>query len=75
VITDFNGRGVFPGDRIDLSTIDANLFLPGNQAFGPGQLHYSNGILSANIIGTGPAPDLQIALLGSPPLAFGDIVL
>lgn len=79
VITDFNGRGALLGDRIDLSAIDANALLAGNQAFLPGQLSYVNvagvGILSANIIGTAPAPDLQIALLGLPPLVLSDIVL
>jgi Ca2+-binding RTX toxin-like protein len=75
VITDFNGRGALVGDQIDLSTIDANALLPGNQAFGVGQLTYVGGILSANIIGTAPVVDLQIQLLGAPPLALSDIVL
>lgn len=75
VITDFQGNGALAGDRIDLSTIDANILLAGNQAFLPGQLTYVGGVLSANIIGTAAAPDLQIALLGSPPLVLADIVL
>jgi serralysin len=75
VITDFQGNGIFPGDRIDLSTIDANAVLFGNQAFTAGQLSYVGGVLSANIIGTAPAPDLQIQLLGAPALVLSDIVL
>jgi Ca2+-binding RTX toxin-like protein len=75
VITDFNGRGALVGDQIDLSTIDANLVLAGNQAFGAGQLTYVGGILSANIIGTPAVVDLQIQLLGAPPLVLSDIVL
>jgi Ca2+-binding RTX toxin-like protein len=75
VITDFNGRGALVGDRIDLSTIDANASLAGNQAFTAAQLSYFGGILSATIIGTAPVPDLEIALLGSPPLVLSDIVL
>lgn len=74
VIIDFQGNGAFAGDRIDLSTIDANVLVAGNQAFLPGQVSYVGGILSANIIGTAPAPDLQIDLLGAP-LVLSDIVL
>ena len=33
VITDFDGNGIFAGDVIDVSTIDANVLLLGNQAF------------------------------------------
>ena len=33
VITDFVGNGIFAGDVIDVSTIDANVLLLGNQAF------------------------------------------
>lgn len=75
VITDFSGNGALLGDRIDLSTIDANAFLLGNQAFTAAQLSYAGGILSANIIGTAPAPDLQIQLVGAPALVISDIVL
>ena len=57
VITDFVGNGIFPGDVIDVSTIDANVFLLGNQAFrfigalaftAPGQLRYSGGVLQGS---------------------------
>jgi|CXWL01.1.fsa_nt_gi Ca2+-binding RTX toxin-like protein len=74
-IVGFDGNGAFLGDRIDLSTIDANAFLLGNQAFTAAQLSYAGGILSANIIGTAPAPDLQIQLVGAPALVLSDIVL
>ena len=48
------------GDRIDLSTIDANTLISGNQAFAfigsdpfaaAGQLRFSGGILSADVNG------------------------
>lgn len=74
VILDFTGNGVAVGDVIDLSSIDANALLAGNQAFAVAQLTYVGGILSANIIGTAPAPDLQIDLLGAP-LVIADIIL
>ncbi len=57
VITDFAGNGIFAGDVIDVSTIDANVFLLGNQAFNfigalpffaPGQLRYSGGVLQGS---------------------------
>jgi hypothetical protein len=80
-IVDFNGNGTALGDRIDLSTIDANLELPGDQAFTQSQLSYSNGIFSANVIGFGipGSLDLQIHLVGNPPLdvvgATNDVIL
>ncbi len=78
VITDFHGNGLAAGDRIDLSTIDANTLLAGNQAFAPGQISFVGGVLSANIIGTTAAPDLQIQIqfaAGAPPLHISDIIL
>ncbi|HET7062507.1 MAG TPA: hypothetical protein VFI43_10055, partial [Nitrosospira sp.] len=80
-IVGFNGDGAALGDRIDLSSIDANLDVDGNQAFTPAQLSYSNGIFSANVIGFGipGSLDLQIHLVGNPPLdivgATNDIIL
>ena len=52
------------------STIDANLNMSGNQAFNLNQLTYSGGILTATVIGFGipGSLDLQIHLVGSPPL-------
>jgi Ca2+-binding RTX toxin-like protein len=75
VITDFNGRGALVGDRIDLSTIDANPFLAGNQTFiwtgaapgGLGRAWYSGGILRANT-DFDVAPELEIQLVGAPAL-------
>jgi len=75
VITDFDGNGLLPGDLIDLSRIDANLLLAGNQAFTAAQISYVGGILSADIIGTPATPDLQIQLVGAPPLLLADIIL
>lgn len=73
VITNFKWS---EGDTIDLSTIDANTLLAGNQAFGLEQVSYSTttGTLSANIIGTSAVPDLQIQVLndGAP---VGDFVV
>jgi Ca2+-binding RTX toxin-like protein len=76
VILDFAGNGSEIGDRIDLSVLDANLLLPGNQAFiyrgslpftGPGQLRYSGGILQMNTSGN-LLPEAEIALSGEPTL-------
>lgn len=69
-IVDFNGNGAALGDRIDLSTIDANLNEPGNQAFALNQLSYNNGVLTAEVIGFSipGSLDLQIRLVGNPPL-------
>lgn len=80
-IVGFNGRGADLGDRIDLSTIDANLDVAGNQAFNLNQLTYSGGILTATVIGFGipGSLDLQVRLVGSPPLDLvgptNDIIL
>jgi len=82
VITDFVGNGFGLGDRINLSTIDANNINPGNQAFtfivGPftaaGQVRYAGGIIRANTGGS-LAPDLEIQLTGAPPLVATDFIL
>ena len=70
VIPDFNGVGAAVGDRIDLSTIDANTGVSGNQAFvfegsgaiiGPGQVHVVASGTDTLIQGRdddGPAPCL-----------------
>lgn len=51
------------GDKIDLSTIDANLLLAGDQAFASTQMNYngSTGIFTADVIG---GADLQIKMVG-----------
>ncbi|MBP7954357.1 MAG: type I secretion C-terminal target domain-containing protein [Nitrosomonas sp.] len=68
VIKDFNR---LEGDKIDLSVIDANLTLAGNQAFTVGS--YVNGILTGDVIG---GADLQIELTGAPVLDLNlDIIL
>jgi Ca2+-binding RTX toxin-like protein len=77
----FDGRGAALGDRIDLSTIDANLNARGDQAFSLKQLTYSGGILTATAIGFGipGSLDLQVHLVGNPPLDLdgptNDIIL
>ena len=82
VITDFT-RGQ---DKIDLSTIDPNSTLAGNQAFkfislatafnSPGQIHYKAGIISINT-DTDTAAEYEIQLTGVAPatLTATDFVL
>ncbi|WP_375514039.1 M10 family metallopeptidase C-terminal domain-containing protein, partial [uncultured Nostoc sp.] len=83
VITDFFGNGNLPGDLIDLSNIDANSTIGGNQTFtfigsgaftAAGQVRYSGGILQANTDGNLSA-NLEIRLAGTPQLVASDIVL
>ncbi|MEH2288393.1 M10 family metallopeptidase C-terminal domain-containing protein [Nostoc sp.] len=83
IITDFRGNGNLPGDRIDLSTIDANSTIGGNQAFtfigsgqfsAPGQIRYSEGILQGNTDGNLSA-NFEIRLIGAPQLVGSDIIL
>ncbi|MDM9581307.1 calcium-binding protein [Nostoc sp. GT001] len=83
VIADFVGNGIFAGDQIDLSTIDANSSVAGNQAFtfiGAGvfsaarQIRYSGGILQANTDGDLSA-EFEIGLTGAPSLVASDIIL
>ncbi len=85
-IIGFVGKGASVGDKIDLSTIDANTLLSGNQAFtwkgatpgGAGTLWYTGGVLSGNVDGDA-APEFEIELLGAPTLSVGgtgtDIIL
>ena len=82
VITDF----VRGQDKVDLSTIDPNAALAGNQAFTfiasttafsvAGQIHYSGGIISINN-DTDAATEFEIQLTGviPPALASTDFVL
>ncbi|MEQ1721349.1 MAG: calcium-binding protein [Nitrosomonas sp.] len=59
------------GDKIDVSMIDADLTLAGDQAFTQGS--YVNGILTGDIIGGG---FIQIQLIGAPSLVTGvDVIL
>ena len=60
IILDFSGAGR-DGDKIDLSTIDANLSIAGDQAFASDQLSFATGVLTGDVIG---GPDLQIELTG-----------
>ncbi|OQW34610.1 MAG: hypothetical protein A4C66_12980 [Nitrospira sp. HN-bin3] len=78
IITDFNGRGALVGDKIDLTTIDANTLVGGNQAFifgGPftaGHLRYVGGVLQGNTDGDAAA-EFEIQLTGSPGLVVGGV--
>lgn len=81
VITDFT-RGQ---DKIDLSTIDANSALSGNQAFktliastssfsAAGQLRLSNGVLYGNV-DADSAAEFAISLVGITALGTSDFIL
>jgi hypothetical protein len=83
VIADFVGNGALAGDTIDLSTIDANVLVAGNQDFvfigaaaftAAGQVRYAGGLLVASTDGDLQA-ELRIELAGSPPLVEADLVL
>lgn len=83
IIKDFVGNGNLPGDTIDLSNIDANTIIGGDQAFtyigsraftAAGQLRYSGGILQGNI-DSNLAADFEVKLEGSPLLVANDIIV
>jgi serralysin len=83
VITDFIGNGSLAGDLIDVSTIDANVLLAGNQAFtfrggaaftAAGQLRYSGGVLQGSTDADTSA-EFAIQLASAPILVGADIVL
>jgi Ca2+-binding RTX toxin-like protein len=79
VIEDFTSGA----DKLDLSPIDANPVLTGNQAFKfiatdftgeAGQVRYVDGLLLADVNGDGMT-DIEILLLGTPALVAGDLIL
>lgn len=76
VITGFAGSGAAIGDQIDLTTIDANSLLAGNQAFifggffTAGHLRYAGGILQGNT-DADTAAEFEIQLVGAPALVVG----
>ncbi|MDZ8260233.1 calcium-binding protein [Nostoc sp. ChiQUE01b] len=83
LITDFRGNGSLPGDQIDVSTIDANSTIGGNQAFtfigsaqfsAPGQIRYSGGILQGNTDGNLSA-NFEIRLIGASQVVSSDLIL
>ncbi len=70
-------------DKIDVTAIDANTGVGGNQAFtfigaaafsALGQARYAGGLLQFNNTGNNNA-DMEIALTGNPTLVAGDILL
>ncbi len=75
-IIGFAGAGGALGDRIDLTTIDANSLLAGNQAFifggsfTAGHLRYVGGVLQGNT-DADVAAEFEIQLVGSPALVVG----
>ena len=83
IIKDFVGNGNLPGDRIDLSPIDANTTIKGDQAFtyigsraftAPGQIRYSKDILQGNT-DSNLSANFEIQLEGSPLLVASDIIV
>ncbi|MEH1997751.1 MAG: hypothetical protein V7L00_03060 [Nostoc sp.] len=83
IIKDFVGNGNLPGDRIDLSRIDANSTIKGDQAFtyigsraftAAGQIRYSKDILQGNTDNNLSA-NFEIQLEGSPLLVASDIIV
>lgn len=83
VIADFAGNGALAGDLIDLSTIDADTLVGGDQEFvfigsaaftAAGQVRFVAGVLLASTDGDVQA-ELRIVLTGSPPLVEADLVL
>jgi Ca2+-binding RTX toxin-like protein len=75
-IIGFAGAGAALGDRIDLTTIDANSLVAGNQAFiwggsfTAGHLRYVRGVLQGNT-DADAAAEFEIQLVGSPALVVG----
>lgn len=77
IITDFT-RGQ---DKIDLSLLDANLYVSGNQAFtfvtnftAAGQLKFQNGVLSGTVA-SAEVTDFMINLSGVTTLTASDFIL
>ncbi|MBK8275970.1 MAG: calcium-binding protein [Nitrospira sp.] len=73
--------GAAIGDKVDLTAIDANALVSGNQAFtyigntaftAAGQLRYAEGVLSGST-DADATPEFQIYLLGGPTLAVGGL--
>ncbi|MBS0167818.1 MAG: calcium-binding protein [Nitrospira sp.] len=75
-IVGFAGAGAVVGDRIDLTTIDANSLVAGNQAFiwggsfTTGHLRYVGGVLQGNT-DADAAAEFEIQLVGAPALVVG----
>jgi Ca2+-binding RTX toxin-like protein len=75
IINRFTGADGELGDQIDLTAIDANTLVSGNQAFqwkgatpgGAGTLWYAGGVLNGNVDGDAAA-EFQIQLVGGPVL-------
>ena len=76
VIIDFAGAGAAIGDKIDLTTIDANSSAAGNQAFiwgssfTAGHLRYVGGVLQGNT-DADAAAEFEIQVVGTPALVVG----
>jgi Ca2+-binding RTX toxin-like protein len=79
VISDFSSAD---GDKIDLSTLDANTGVSGNQAFtfigdaafsAAGQIRFADGVLQGNVNGDVVA-DFEIGLIGVTSLTASDFI-
>src|SRR5262249_25868478 len=84
-ITDFNRNETNEGDVIDLSSVDANPLLPGDQAFqwiasaafsanATGELRYHNGLLQGST-NADASERFDIWLDGAPTLTVVDFAL
>ncbi len=83
-ILDFNSSNGANHDLIDLSALDANINIAGDQGFAfiessafsgvAGQLRYSGGLLQADVNGDRIA-DLEIFMVSAPPLDRTDFML
>ncbi len=78
-IVGFTGNGALVGDRIDLTTIDANTLVAGNQTFtyiggaaftAAGQVRYAGGVLQGST-DADAAAEIEIQLIGTPALSVG----
>ncbi len=80
IVNDFSRAQL---DLIDLSAVDADTTVAGNQAFtfignaaftGMGQLRYANGVLEGNVQ-NGMTADFAITVTGAPALQASDFIL
>jgi Ca2+-binding RTX toxin-like protein len=83
VITDFLGNGILAGDTIDVSTIDANALVAGDQAFAfigaaafttAGQLRFSGGLLQGNTDANLATVEFEVRFTGGAVVTGFDIV-
>lgn len=80
LINSFAGAGTALGDQIDLTAIEANTVVTGNQAFSwlgsraftvAGQFRYAGGVLQGNTDANVTTIEIEIQLVGAPALSVG----